>query len=132
MSEHGSGGEIQFEPRDVRASAILKFTVYLFLVTILVLFLMRLLYVGFARFEARQQPPAPIMRTDQNRRPPMPRLQEQPTLDVTTLKAREAELLKSYGWVDQTTGIARVPIDEAMRLALQKGYPSRATAEAAK
>ncbi len=131
MSEHQGGG-IQYEAQDVRASAILKFTIYLFLVTILVLFLMRLMYVGFARYEAGKQPPAPIMRTDLGRKPPLPRLQERATLDVVALKKGEAEVLSSYGWVDQPAGIVRVPIDEAMRIALRRGYPVRGAEAAAK
>jgi len=124
MSEHG-GGEIRFETRDVRASAILKFTIYLFLVTILVLFLMRLMYVGFARYVAGRQPAAPIMRTAPGRLPPLPRLQESPTHDVVELKAGEAGVLSSYGWVDQPSGVVRVPIEEAMEIALRRGYPVR-------
>lgn len=131
MSEHG-GGDIRYEARDVRASAILKFTLYLFLVTILVLFLMRLMYVGFARYEAGKQPPAPIMRTDEGRKPPMPRLQERPYQDVVALRKGEDEVLSSYGWVDQPAGIVRVPIDEAMRIALRKGFPVRDAEAAAK
>lgn len=131
MSEH-AGGEIRFETKDVRASAILKFTIYLFLVTILVLFLMRLMYVGFARYVARQQPPAPIMRTAPDRKPPLPRLQEHPTQDVVALKRGEAAVLSSYGWVDQPSGVVRVPIDEAMEIALRRGYPVRGTEAPAK
>lgn len=119
---NGRGG---FESRDVRASAILKFTIYMFLVILLVLFLMRLMYVGFARHEARRQPPAPIMRTDPGRRPPLPRLQENPTRDLTELRRREAEVLSTPAWVDPPAGLVRVPIDEAMQIALRRGYPVR-------
>ncbi len=124
MSRHASEGA-GYETRDVRASAILKFTIYLFLVTILVLFLMRLLYVGFARHEARQQPPPPIMRADPERQAPLPRLQVSATQDVVELKRSEAAVLSSYAWVDEPAGIARIPIEEAMQIALRKGYPVR-------
>jgi hypothetical protein len=129
MSQHASEGT-GYETRDVRASAILKFTIYLFLVTILVLFLMRFLYLGFARHEASRQPPAPIMRTDPERRAPLPRLQVSVTLDVNELKRSEAAVLSSYGWVDEPSGIARVPIEEAMAIALRRGYPVRPGAPA--
>jgi hypothetical protein len=123
MAEQLGGGG--FESRDVRASAILKFTIYMFLVILLVLFLMRLMYVGFARYEARRQPPAPIMRTDAGRRPPLPRLQESPARDLIELRRREAEVLSTPAWVDPPAGLVRVPIDEAMRIALRRGYPVR-------
>src|SRR5262245_58196459 len=129
MSQHANEGT-GYETRDVRASAILKFTIYLFLVTILVLFLMRFLYLGFARHEASRQPPAPIMRTDPERRAPLPRLQVSVTLDVNELKRSEAAVLSSYGWVDEPSGIARVPIEGAMAIALRRGYPVRTGAPA--
>jgi hypothetical protein len=34
------------------------------------------------------------------------------------LRARETAAANSYGWVDQTKGIVRVPIDRAMQLTL--------------
>ena len=33
--------------------------------------------------------------------------------------------LRSYGWVDKNAGIVRIPIDEAIRLTLQRGLPTR-------
>jgi len=126
MSGHASGG-LGYETKDVRASAILKFTIYMFLVTLLVLFLMRLLYVGFARHEAGRQPPPPIMRTDPKREAPLPHLQVNPTLDVIALKRGEEAVLSSYAWVDEPSGIARIPIQEAMAIALRRGYPVRGT-----
>lgn len=117
--------EIRFETRDVRARAILKFAVYLFLATIAVLFLMQRLYVAFARFEASRQPPPPIMQTAPNRQPPLPRLQERPPLDLEAMHKSEDAALSSYGWVDPQAGIVRIPIDEAMRLVVERGLPVR-------
>ncbi len=117
--------EIRFETRDVRARAILKFAVYLFFSTIAVLFLMYRLYVGFARFEASRQPPPPIMQTAPNRQPPLPRLQERPPLDLEAMHKGEDKALASYGWVDPQAGIVRIPIDEAMRLVVERGLPVR-------
>jgi hypothetical protein len=39
------------------------------------------------------------------------------------LRAGEDKALHSYGWVDRQKGIVRVPIDVAMRLAVQHGLP---------
>lgn len=38
--------------------------------------------------------------------------------------------LQGYGWVDQGAGVARIPIDEAKRLILERGLPVREGAEA--
>jgi hypothetical protein len=32
--------------------------------------------------------------------------------------------LKSYQWLDQSAGVARIPIERAMELKLKKGYPT--------
>jgi hypothetical protein len=41
-------------------------------------------------------------------------------------RSMEEEVLGSYGWVDQKSGIARIPISEAKKLILQRGLPARA------
>jgi hypothetical protein len=131
MSEQHQEGDaprnpqIDWETSDIKAAAILKFAVYLLLTTLLVLFVMFKLYQGFARYEASQQPPPPIMRTDAERKPPLPRLQEQPSLDITQLRANENAMLSSYGWVDQQSGIARIPIADAIRVVAERGLPVR-------
>jgi hypothetical protein len=38
---------------------------------------------------------------------------------LADLRAAEATELESYGWVDQAKGVARLPIAEAMKLALR-------------
>jgi len=40
-------------------------------------------------------------------------------------RAMESERLQGYGWVDQNAGVAHIPIDEAKRLILERGLPSR-------
>ena len=62
----------------------------------------------------------------QARNPPAPNLQTQPFKDVYLLRKGEAEKLESYGWVDKEGGVARIPIDRAMEVLLQRGLPARA------
>lgn len=57
--------------------------------------------------------------------PPEPRLQTSPADDMAALRARDLALLQSYGWVDRAHGIVRVPIDDAKKRILAKGFPSR-------
>src|SRR6185436_9634131 len=60
--------------------------------------------------------------------PPSPNLQTQPFKDVYMLRLGENEKLSSYGWVDKDGGVTRIPIDRAMEVMLQKGFPVRANA----
>jgi hypothetical protein len=59
------------------------------------------------------------------RLPPEPRLQTNPRGDLADLRGGEEQTLKSYGWVDKSAGVVRIPIDEAMKIVVQKGLPAR-------
>jgi hypothetical protein len=56
---------------------------------------------------------------------PTPSLQTQPFRDVYMMRDEEAKQLQSYGWVDQEGGVARIPIDKAMEVMIQRGFPAR-------
>lgn len=62
------------------------------------------------------------------REQPMPALQKQPFQDIHSLVQREAARLNSYGWVDKEAGVARIPIDRAMDVVLERGLPVRTDA----
>jgi hypothetical protein len=57
--------------------------------------------------------------------PPTPRLEEHPAIELQQLHADEDRMLSTYGWVDQKTGVVHIPIDRAMDLQLQRGFPAR-------
>ena len=47
---------------------------------------------------------------------PTPLLQTAPQIERADYFKEKARLTGSYGWVDRQAGIARIPVDEAMRL----------------
>lgn len=55
--------------------------------------------------------------------PPEPRLQVSAPQDLEQYKTAQDEILNSYGWVDEKAGVVRIPIDRAMDVLLQKGFP---------
>src|SRR5690349_19528358 len=55
----------------------------------------------------------------------VPHLQLSPPAELKQFRAREDAELNSYGWIDRSSGIVRVPIDRAMELVLQRGLPTR-------
>ncbi|HWR54840.1 MAG TPA: hypothetical protein VN428_27270 [Bryobacteraceae bacterium] len=63
--------------------------------------------------------------------PPTPRLQTLPQLDMDSMRAREDRVLSTYGWVDQSAGIVRIPIDRAIDMLAQRGLPARASGQQA-
>jgi hypothetical protein len=72
--------------------------------------------------QAAQQYP---LAADFERPRPTPALQTQPFMDVYMLRQGENDRLTSYGWVDKDGGVARIPIDRAMEVILQRGLPVR-------
>lgn len=44
---------------------------------------------------------------------------------LRTLRQSEDKSLHEYGWVDQKTGVAHVPIDQAKKLLAERGLPAR-------
>lgn len=55
--------------------------------------------------------------------PPAPRIEDHPAVEVQELRSSEDKLLSTYGWTDKSKGIVRIPIDRAMELQLQRGFP---------
>jgi hypothetical protein len=53
--------------------------------------------------------------------PPEPKLQINPSLDWQSMVRQENEVLESYGWVDRSTGMARIPIERAMEIMVEGG-----------
>jgi hypothetical protein len=116
--------EIRFEPSDVDASSLLKYGFWLVVTTAVVVVLLWRLYFVFVAREAARQPPPPVMKVDPEAMTvPLPNLQTLPTLDLTAFRAREDSVLHSYGWVDKEAGVVRIPIEEAMRLLVERGMP---------
>lgn len=56
--------------------------------------------------------------------PPQPRIQEHPWEELQQLRAREQNTLTTYGWQNQKDGIVRIPIDRAIDIMAQKGFPT--------
>jgi hypothetical protein len=118
--------DVHHEQSDVDFRAILGFGAALVAVAVAVHLIIYALFGYFTRREGVQAPPEyPLAAAQGRREPPEPRLQTDPRQDLTDLRAREDELLGSYGWVDKNAGLVRIPIDAAMKLTLERGLPAR-------
>lgn len=74
----------------------------------------------------RQYPLAPMQG---ERLPPAPRLQQFPQNELYQFRLGEEAFLSRYGWMNKEAGIVHIPINEAMRLTVERGLPSRAPAD---
>jgi hypothetical protein len=114
------------EESDVNVRGVLGFAAGLLVTAVLIQLMVWLLFVYFNRREAaRVAPEYPLAAGEQTRVPPEPRLQTDPREDLRVLRAREDAVLNSYGWVDKTAGVVRIPIDQAIKLTVQRGLPVR-------
>jgi hypothetical protein len=81
---------------------------------------------GLAHHYAR--PPATSTALPATEGPP---LEPDPTATLARFRTEKRALLEGYAWVDRAQGIARIPIDEAMRIvAAQAGAASRTAVSA--
>jgi hypothetical protein len=119
-------GKVRYETSDVNVRAILTVGAGLAGGTIAVAVIIWFLVVFLADRSAQTGPREfPLAVTHEQRLPPEPRLQTNPREDLADLRRAEDQVLDSYGWVDKDAGIVRIPIDDAMRLTLERGLPAR-------
>ena len=117
----------KYEHTDIDPNVGYKFALWL---AVAMLISAGIVYGSFRMFEGREKAAGSLaekypLAVGMPKDPPMPNLQKQPFKDIYTLRQAETEKLTSYGWVDKDGGIARIPIDRAMELMLQKGFPAR-------
>ena len=121
-SAHGSG----YEHTDARVGAIGRFILWLTVMVVVVHALMGGLFTFLTWQHADTAAPRyPLAVSQGPRLPPEPRLQRNPQADIMQLRLEEEALLSSYGWVDRATGTVRIPIEEGMRLAVERGLRAR-------
>ena len=126
---HGAQHGDHHEESDVDVRAILTFGAGLLVSAIAIHGIVWLLFVFFSgRETARQAVEYPLEASQASRAPPEPRLQTHPREDLRELRAREDAVLTSYGWVNKAEGVVRIPIEDAMKLTVRRGLPSRPVA----
>lgn len=118
----------KYEHTDIDPAVGYKFASWL---AVAMLISAAVVYGAFWFFEGRQQAANAAaqkfpLAVGQAKVPPAPSLQHQPFQDIFMLRQSESTRLGGYGWVDKEGGVARIPIDRAMELTLQRGLPVRA------
>ena len=118
--------QVRHETSDINIRGVFLFAAGLFVSAILIGFMVWVLFRYLDTREAHKGASEfPLAAAQGSRVPPAPRLQTNPREDLRELRAREDRALTSYGWVDKNAGVVRIPIDQAMKLAVERGLPSR-------
>lgn len=122
---------VAYDERDVRAGGVLGFFFYLAIAVAVSLlacwWALRVIEARIARFDT---PPPPVRQGLERQLPPEPRLQgvpghpKDPQEDLRNQQAEDRKALEETGWVDEKSGIARIPIVEAMKILAEKGLPA--------
>jgi hypothetical protein len=138
MSERGPDQIDLTEPlpepgidREIDLKSLAYFAIGLIGLTGIALLLMWLLVGVFRSAAERADPlPSPLEEANQPRVPPAPRLQERPEAELLTFRLQEQDVLTSYGWVSESAGVARIPIERAIEILAERGLPATPAAPA--
>lgn len=140
--------ETQHEKSDVSVRALMIFIAIFVVFGFVTHIAIWLLFKGFVRIEQRRQAgpvtemarPAdmaipknqpllqPFERNSADGKP-LPPYRNTPVTDLADMRDAEQRALTTYGWVDQQKGTVRIPIDQAMKLTLQRGLPVQSGAK---
>ena len=135
---------------EVSTIQVAGITWFIILLTVGVVFTGWLMFAVLNTFEGREKRaelesrPSPFA-AERSKLPPEPRLQlapnseaqidenkppdlktQHPLEEMNKLRASWDTQLNTYGWVDEQSGVVRIPINDAKRLLLQRGLPTRA------
>ncbi|MCG6928173.1 MAG: hypothetical protein LJF30_23055 [Acidobacteria bacterium] len=130
MSDHdGENHDVRYEEEDINERSTFWFGFWILAVMVGVSFLVKPLYnLLVARGVETQAPAAYAADADPEAlRPPLPRLQTLPEVDLAEFRAQEDAILGSYAWVEKDRGVVRIPVEEAMRIVAERGLPTFST-----
>ncbi len=111
--------DVMYEARDINARVILFVVIGIVLAGFVIREAVKWSYSYFSRAEFRGAQPVTLVKQTRPKTP-------SPAVDLEQLRQSDKQILNNYGWVDRQNGIVRIPIDEAMKLALERGLPPAA------
>lgn len=120
--------DMAHEHSDANVRALLAFAATMTLVVALSAGLMLALFVFFEKQAEKRDPAISPLAAPPGAVPQGPRLLTNEPQNLRTFREEEQRKLESYSWMNQTQGIAHIPIDAAKKLVVQRGLPARADA----
>lgn len=133
---------VAFETSDVRARTIYAYLAVLGAAVILSYVVSVFVLRVTTRIAAETDAPPPPVREEMGKdyvtMPPEPRLQgvpghsTDPQNDLREKTQEDSRADEKAGWIDQNSGIAQIPVEDAMKIIAQKGLPAASTPTAEK
>ncbi|HXM93821.1 MAG TPA: hypothetical protein VOA64_06135 [Candidatus Dormibacteraeota bacterium] len=134
--------DVAYEPRDVSVRTIYWY-LFALAVSVLASFIISIYVLRFtthlvAQWDTPGPPSRQALGSSFNTTLPEPRLQgvpgheADPQTDLRNKIREDSEANERFGWVDQSAGIAQIPVKEAMKIIAEKGMPAVSAPPAAK
>jgi len=131
--------DVTYEGRDINVGTVVKQLIYLGITIVVALAIcVPILNYLTAISKENDTPMAPVRAEmsqparDEMMLPPEPRLQgvpgheKDPQQDLRDKVAADTAANESYGWVDKSSGVAKIPVSEAMKIVAEKAGSSPA------
>ncbi|MGC2528986.1 MAG: hypothetical protein WA639_14655 [Candidatus Acidiferrum sp.] len=122
--------DVKFEPADINTRTILLYLFYLALAVAGTFFISIYIFRFMTEMAAKSDTALPPMRQGvEATLPPEPRLQGVPghtndaQEDLREKISADQAANERLGWIDQQSGIAQIPVEDAMKLLVSKGLP---------
>jgi hypothetical protein len=134
--------DVSFEERDVQVSTIYGYLFALALAVmvaaVICVFILRFT-INFAASSHTAPPPSRAALGPNFRDlPPEPRLQgvpghtTDPQQDLRDKLKADTEANEKFEWIDQNSGVAQIPVEDAMKIIAEKGLPAAPAPQAEK
>jgi hypothetical protein len=120
-----------WEKRDVHIKGLFIFAFWMAVVLLVTLVGMNFAFKAFKKASPMGPTMSPMVKEGARMIPPSPLLQVHPHQELQDYCDAQQKEVTTYGWVDQPSGVVRIPVDRAEELILAKGLPARSAAEAA-
>ena len=120
-SHNGAG---TYEHKDADVKLIVASTLALVISMVIVCVIVAGVFIALQTITTPKTETIGLRNPNVSEAPPVPRLQEHPVMELQALRKHEDEQLNNYGWVDQKAGVVRIPIDKAMDIMIQRGFPT--------
>jgi hypothetical protein len=138
MGQEPRHTDVSFEERDIQASTIYGYLLALGVAVVV----SALICVYILRFTlnfaaSTDTPPPPSREAHSKEMPPEPRLQgvpghqTDPQADLRKKNQEDSEANEKLEWIDRSSGIAQIPVKDAMKIVAERGLsaPSAPVAE---
>jgi hypothetical protein len=126
-----TNADVAFESTDIDTRTILSYLFYLALSVVAAFVVSIFIFRFMSKMAADADTPmAPVHRNIGPTMPPEPMLQgvpgheTDPQLDLRLKRAADEAGNEKYDWTDKQAGIARIPVEEAMKIIVSKGLPA--------